>query len=96
MSQINETYLKEVKAKVEEALSSVDRLRDELAFLNSALARDAEQRNEADKGRAAGDFESPQFCGNCGVPRFVHDGILEKCPKCGDDEIDMSMQGDIP
>ena len=35
-------------------------------------------------------------CGNCGVPRFVHDGILEKCPNCGDDETDLSLIDNVP
>lgn len=35
-------------------------------------------------------------CGNCGVPRFEHDGILEKCPNCGDDEIDLSQETNVP
>ena len=25
-------------------------------------------------------------CGNCGVYREIKDGIVEKCPNCGDDE----------
>lgn len=25
-------------------------------------------------------------CGNCGIWRVVHDGVVEKCPNCGDDE----------
>ena len=35
--------------------------------------------------------ETVTLCGNCGVPRFVHSGIIEKCPLCGDDEIDLSL-----
>ena len=35
-------------------------------------------------------------CGNCGVPRFVHGGILEACPNCGDDETDLAIWDDVP
>lgn len=64
-----------------------------LAWLESIL-RDAELRNEADAdgGRKAIYHE----CGNCGVARFEHDGIIEKCLNCGDDEIDMAQIGEVP
>ena len=35
-------------------------------------------------------------CGNCGVPRFQHGTIIEACPNCGDDEIDVSLIVDVP
>lgn len=35
-------------------------------------------------------------CGNCGVPRFSHGSILEACPNCGDDEIDLSLIDEVP
>lgn len=35
-------------------------------------------------------------CGNCGVPRFEHGGILEACPNCGDDETDLSLIDEAP
>lgn len=31
-----------------------------------------------------------QPCGNCGTYRVITGVIVEKCPNCGDDEIDLS------
>ena len=63
----------------------------------SLNARQPEQRNDADSSIPAATNNSTMMeCGNCGVPRFVHDGALEKCPNCGDDEFDLSLMGDAP
>ena len=35
--------------------------------------------------------EKVYSCGNCGVPRYVESGILERCPNFHDDEIDLSL-----
>jgi predicted nucleic acid-binding Zn-ribbon protein len=31
-------------------------------------------------------------CGNCGVFREIKDGMVEKCPNCGDDEFEMRWE----
>jgi rubrerythrin len=58
-------------------------------------SRAAELRDEAAK-RGGGETGIYHECGNCGVPRFEHAGIIEKCPHCGDDEIDLSLTPEIP
>ncbi len=30
-------------------------------------------------------------CLNCGFERIVRDGLIEKCPRCGDEEIDVAL-----
>ena len=34
-------------------------------------------------------------CGNCGTYRAVRNGIIEKCPNCGDDEIELDAVADV-
>jgi len=58
-------------------------------------ARVAEHRNEAEKGGAEVKAKMMN-CGNCGVPRFVHGGILEACPNCGDDETELLLIDEFP
>jgi uncharacterized Zn finger protein (UPF0148 family) len=53
----------------------------------------------ANKGLQADGAKRPAEmieCGNCGVPRFVHGGVLEACPNCGDDETDLAIWDDVP
>ncbi len=64
-----------------------------LAWLESIL-RAAQQRNEAEA--SGGSKAIYHECGNCGVARFEHDGIIEKCLNCGDDEIDVAQIGEVP
>lgn len=35
-------------------------------------------------------------CGNCGTWRTVENGIVQKCSYCGDDEIDLSDEINVP
>jgi hypothetical protein len=37
----------------------------------------------------------PRKCGNCSTWRQVHDGIVEMCPYCGDDEYEVSGEGGL-
>lgn len=46
--------------------------------------------------KSGDEMQSMYYCGNCGVPRFVHGVILESCPNCGDDETDLSLIEDVP
>ncbi len=64
-----------------------------LAWLECVL-RATELRNEAEAGGAHKAIYHE--CGNCGVPRFEHDGIIEKCLNCGDEEIDLSQAEQVP
>ena len=52
------------------------------------LARDAEQRNGAERAGANGLQTCP--CGNCSAYREVVHGVMEKCEKCGDNELDLN------
>ncbi|RPJ28032.1 MAG: hypothetical protein EHM33_06000 [Chloroflexi bacterium] len=62
--------------------------------IGDVQSRATELRNEAE---GAGDESSNmELCGNCGVPRFIHDGTLEKCPNCGDDEWDLALRSEYP
>lgn len=36
-------------------------------------------------------WEGPWACPNCGATRFVHNGIVEQCGVCGDEEIDIAL-----
>lgn len=40
-------------------------------------------------------WDGPTNCPNCSEVRFVHDGIIEKCLVCGDDEIDVAAAEEI-
>lgn len=40
-------------------------------------------------------WNGPTDCPNCGEVRFVHDGIVEKCLVCGDDEIDVAAAEEV-
>lgn len=35
-------------------------------------------------------------CLNCGVFRVIENGVMEKCPNCGDDETDLNEEIQIP
>lgn len=35
-------------------------------------------------------WNGTEVCGNCGFERIVRDGLIEKCPVCGDEEIDVA------
>ena len=59
------------------------------------LDRDAQQRNEAERA-GADKTNNMELCGNCGTPRFIHGAVVEACPKCGDDETDLAMRGELP
>lgn len=67
-------------------------------IMDEELDRATELRNEAQAPKHSGlDREQSMYeCGNCGVPRFVHNGILEACPNCGDDETELSLYDDVP
>ena len=63
----------------------------------TCLKRDAQLRIGADEAGQNVDTQAIYHeCGNCGVARFEHGGIIEKCPNCDDDEIDLSQLEQIP
>lgn len=41
-------------------------------------------------------YPDSEKCGNCGTYRMCHDGIIEKCPNCGDDEYEKGVTPDVP
>lgn len=75
------------------AIETSAALLDDMA--RALRSRAAEQRDEADKrgGKETGIYHE---CPNCGVPRFQHGTILEKCANCGDDETDFSLTPEVP
>lgn len=64
--------------------------------LGMSLPRAAEQRDEAEQAGAQEETDTMHLCGNCGVPRFIHHGIVETCPNCGDDEYDAVRTENAP
>jgi predicted RNA-binding Zn-ribbon protein involved in translation (DUF1610 family) len=61
------------------------------------LPRAAQLRIGADEAGQNVDTQATyNECGNCGVARFAHGWILEACPNCGDDEIDLSQLEQVP
>ncbi len=94
MSQIILKLLQSNIAWIDDVDQNSDTRLVTMKEISERLTRATEQRNEAVTGGA---FKAIYHeCGNCGVPRFEHGGIIEKCPNCGDDEIDLSLIGDVP
>jgi hypothetical protein len=61
-------------------------------------ARAVEQRDEADLPQHSGldPFDEYQDCQKCEGARGIHNGIVQKCPICGDDEIDLWNNRNVP
>ena len=70
---------------------------DDLVDWSLPVTRDAQLRiGVDDAGQNVDTTAIYHVCGNCGVPRFAHGVILEACPNCGDDEIDLSLIAEVP
>ena len=75
----DEPYYVQVYSLIREHEISIGRWSTE----DERVYRDAQQRNEADKGGAQV-FNGEVLCKQCNTPRKVVESNEEKCPKCGD------------
>ncbi len=83
---------KEVIALAREAIAEADR---QIA-IGLEIARQVYEQ-EVIQHPSQPTTTAAQPCGNCGVSRAVLEhSILEKCPNCGDDEIDLSGERSYP
>jgi len=61
--------------------------------LNEILS--GESRPTTDASDLAKRPDQMEQCGNCETYRAVVNGVIEKCPNCGDDEIELDAVADV-